>query len=448
MSRVVFTYQPTEKQMIFHKTKAMHKLYGGAAGWWKTDWLIAELMMMCMKYSGIKALLLRRTYGEVQETINERLPKMFKTEDGTTPYRISKNIVHFNGSQIVLWYWQDDRRNDRYFSTEYDIIAVDELTRTIYKKTDLQKLLIRNRTSKEHLFAAGFKPYFMAGTNPGGLWHTYVKELFIDRKPRSWFTRNDFAFVPATLDDNEHLTKNDPNYVKRLDGMSDENLRRAMRHWDWNIFEWQFFSEFFEFKHVVPMYRPSGNTKRCILCLDYWYRSPSAVYMIRTDNDGQIWVTHELYVKWLLYEWLWEAIKQKYSSFDIEYVVSDPAIFANNWSESSWAEVLARVTWYRIIRWDNNRQAGWTLMKTLYAKDMLFIQRTCTNYILETIGAVYDDKKDNDLNTHWDDHGLDGVRYWIMDVAGYLQNKFDKSIANANESLTKDDDDNLLSVQF
>jgi hypothetical protein len=42
------------------------------------------------------------------------------------------------------------------------VIAVDEITRTIYKKKDLQKLLARNRTSNMELVVKkGFSPYFM-----------------------------------------------------------------------------------------------------------------------------------------------------------------------------------------------------------------------------------------------------------------------------------------------
>lgn len=450
MGKVVFTYEPTEKQLLFHKTKSLHKLFGGAAWWGKTDALLAECLINCMRYPWVKWLFVRRTYGEIEETIAERLPKMLQNEDGwpSDAYVVRKNILHFNGWQIVLWYWQDDRKNDKYFSTEYDFIAVDELTRTIYKEADLQKLLSRNRTSKAHLHAMGFVPYFMAWTNPWWLGHQYVKKTWIDWTPRTWYAKKDFAFIPSRLEDNPYLLKYDPNYERRLNSIQDENLRKALRFGEWNIFEWQFFPEYMETQHCVPMIKAQKVVKT-ILCLDYGYRKPSAVYLIRRDSEWMFWITHELYVEQHTYEMLGDAIKEKYKDFNPEFIMADPAIFAKNGNENSGAETIAKRTGLRVFPADNNRQMWWNLLKTLLNSDRIWIQSNCTNLKREFWNAVYDKKKDNDLDTNGSDHALDAVRYWLMEIAGDTTDNYTKDVEDMNKNLEKTNtSDNLLLTQF
>lgn len=449
MWKVLFRYIPTVKQTLFHKTKALHKLFWGAAGGGKTDALLAESLMLCMKYPWIKGLFVRRTYWEIEETINERLPKMLQDEEGKPAgYHIRKNVLYFNGGQIVLWYWQDDRRNDRYFGTEYDFIAVDELTRTIYKKSDLQKLLARNRTSKAHLHAMWFVPYFMAGTNPGGLGHNYVKEVFIDGKPWTKFKKSDFVFVPSRLEDNPHLLKADPNYERRLESISDENLRKALRYGEWNVFEGQFFPEYMETMHCVPFFQTTYKITKTVLCLDYGYRKPSAVYLLRRDSEGIIWITHELYVTEHTYGALGEAIKSKYENFNPEYIIADPAIFAKNGWDNSGAEIIQAKSWLRVFPANNSRQMGWNLVKTLLINDRIKIQNNCNNLKTEFWAAVYDSKSDNDLDSNQPDHALDSVRYGCMDIAGDVIDTASNDIKDMNEKLEKDESENLSSMNF
>jgi phage terminase large subunit len=95
-----------------------------------------------------------------------------------------------------------------------------------------------------------------------------VKDLFIDRNPWTGFSKKDFVFVPSSIDDNRHLLDNDPNYVRRLESISDSNLRKALRFGDWNVFDGQFFPEYTETIHCVPMMN-AKKIDRTILCLDY-----------------------------------------------------------------------------------------------------------------------------------------------------------------------------------
>jgi hypothetical protein len=44
-------------------------------------------------------------------------------------------------------------------------------------------------------------------------------------------------FIPAQLEDNPSMTRDDPGYENRLLGLGSEALVKAMRYGDWDIIE-------------------------------------------------------------------------------------------------------------------------------------------------------------------------------------------------------------------
>ena len=91
-------------------------------------------------------------------------------------------------------------------------------------------------------------PFVLAGGNPGGIGHHWVKQSFTDdcepmtirRMPKKegGMLRQ---YIPAKLSDNPSI---DDDYADKLEGLGNEFLVRAMLNGDWDIVAGAYFTEF------------------------------------------------------------------------------------------------------------------------------------------------------------------------------------------------------------
>lgn len=123
--------------------------------------------------------------------------------------------------------------------------------------------------------------------NPGGVGHQWVKRLFIDRKFYPGEDPNDYAFVPAFVQDNDALMEADPSYVSRLENLP-EHLKRMYLYGDWNVFAGLAFSELQQRIHVIKPVPLPAYTKY-FAGFDYGYEHPYA-FVLFALFDEQIHV--------------------------------------------------------------------------------------------------------------------------------------------------------------
>ena len=89
----------SERQRQFFAAKTRYTAYGGARGGGKSWSLRRKTVAMCIRYPGIKVLLLRRTYPEVKENLIDR---MLDEYGQILTYVGSRHEVLFrNGSRIL-----------------------------------------------------------------------------------------------------------------------------------------------------------------------------------------------------------------------------------------------------------------------------------------------------------------------------------------------------------
>ena len=132
---------PNERQKRFFASRAKYTAYGGARGGGKSWALRRKLVGLCLRYAGIRCLLVRRTYAELKQ--NHVLPLLAEYE-GLLSYRESEKRLSFpNGSGIVLGYCSADRDVLRYQGQEYDIIAIDEATQLTEYQFSVFKACLR-----------------------------------------------------------------------------------------------------------------------------------------------------------------------------------------------------------------------------------------------------------------------------------------------------------------
>ena len=126
---------PNEKQKEFFASTCRYTAYGGARGGGKSWALRRKLVLMALKYRGIRILLVRRSFPEIKE--NHLFPLLSELR-GIAEYKeSSKTFIFPTGSVIILGYCDAERDVLRYQGQEYDIIALDEATQL----TELQKKL-------------------------------------------------------------------------------------------------------------------------------------------------------------------------------------------------------------------------------------------------------------------------------------------------------------------
>jgi hypothetical protein len=143
----------------------------------------------------------------------------------------------FGGGVIALRNLDDP---SKYASSEFAIAAVDELTKNEKKVFDQLRSIVR-WTGVEDTGLWG-------ASNPGGIGHEWVKKLWITKELTREDPRpEDLIFIKSLPTDNPHLANSYIEELKRLP----EKLRKAYLEGNWDVFEGQFFSEFFKEKHVV-----------------------------------------------------------------------------------------------------------------------------------------------------------------------------------------------------
>ena len=122
--------------------------------------------------------------------------------------------------------------------------------------------------------------------------HAWVKRLFIDRRYKKAEHPEDYVFIAANVYDNHALMEHDPDYVRMLENLPEEQ-RRAWLLGQWDIFEGQYFAEFDRNVHVCRPHGIPAHWRRYVT-LDYGMDMLAALW-VAVDEQGRAVVYRELY---------------------------------------------------------------------------------------------------------------------------------------------------------
>lgn len=430
------------RQEVFHQNNAYECLYGGTKGPGKTQGILLESLRQ-INNPNYRAIIFRRTFPRLGEIID----RSFKYFPGAGLKFSDKDIqvklpawTAPSGAKIAFGHIQHEQDKYNYQGKEFHVQLFDEVQE--FTETQYLYLMAQNRSSDKSI-----ECYIRATANPGGVGHGWVKRRFIDplfdksdpyRVVIKFFRRvnNDDveverndprgrsrSFVYATLNDNPSL---DQSYISTLNQLP-ELEQRAFLHGDWDVFKGQFFPAWRNQLHVVE--KPIREYQKKFISLDYGFSAPSAVYWWQTDELGRLWAYRELYKEGLTYDALAREIMDKTPRDErIDYVVADPAIFGDrshhNRAESgeSGAETMQRVFgggFSTVIRADNERILGWGKMRHRLSDiqdgiPALTFSARCPAAIRTIPSCVFDELKQEDLDTEGEDHAADSVRYAVM----------------------------------
>jgi hypothetical protein len=183
-------YVPTPKQVEFDRCPAKYVLYGGAAGPGKSHAARWALYRRALKTPGFEALLLRKTFPELEKTHLRRMASEVPMLGGE--FIESKRLARFRHkdgrvSLIECGHMDDDNAVSKYLSSEYDVIVPDE--GSTFDPQALLELSTRARSSKPEVIADGGAKFWVV-SNPGGPASSMLLDFFIDQSP-------DFDAYPA-----------------------------------------------------------------------------------------------------------------------------------------------------------------------------------------------------------------------------------------------------------
>lgn len=420
--------EPNEKQKIFLADEHRHVGYGGARGGGKSWAVRVKSILLCLKWAGIKILIVRKTYKEL--TNNHIVPLQNMLPSGVAKYnKTEKVFTFFNGSTIWFGYCNNDSDLDQYQGAEYDIIFFDEATQL--KEEWLKKINLAVRQPN------GLPKRTYYTCNPGGVSHNYIKRLFIERKYEDAEIPENYNFTQALVTDNKVLMEIQPEYKAELEALPPK-LRKAWLEGDWDIFEGMFFEEFADrpdhyedrqWTHVIkPFPIPSDWT--IYRGLDWGYNKPSAVGWFAVSPDNVVYHFLELYtcsktanegLKWTPPQLFAEIhrIETEHPWLKGRKIlgIADPAIWDAETGESI-ADTAAKHQVF-FSKGDHQRIPGWLQCHYRLHFDengypMFYVFNTCKHFIRTIPLLLYDEHKVEDVDTDGEDHIADMWRYVLM----------------------------------
>lgn len=453
---------PSERQQLFLSDRHKFVAYGGARGGGKSWAVRIKAVLLCMKYPGIKVMIIRKTYPELQENHIVPLCELLNTgaEDKSerlAEYNDNKKHIIFpkvkghgnKRSRILFRYCDKDKDALRFQGLEVDVLFVDEATHQSEERMDKLRACVRGVND--------FPKRIYYTCNPGGEGHGWVKRLFIDRQYKKGEIPENYTFIKALVTDNKALMENDPDYVNNLMSLPPK-LREAWLEGNWDIFEGQFFEDFriepdlmqahehgcdFDkatlkaqgrWCHVIAPFdlsRPEFAGWRIYRSYDFGYGKPFSCAWWAVNYDGVIYRIMELYgcrkdmpnegLRWSPDQQFEQIakIEREHPWFKGKKIdgVADPSI----WDSSRGISIADTAMKYGVYfsKGDNNRIPGW--MQCHYRLQFdhngyarMYVFENCEAFIRTIPTLIYDEHKPEDLNTEHEDHVADEWRYMCM----------------------------------
>lgn len=427
-------FLPRQLEATRAADKHQYTLYGGSAGPGKSYWLrwypIRQMMRWGQQYglTGIHGALFSQDFPTLKDRQMSKMEVEFPLWLGEIKNDKAQGLgfhlrKQYGGHVLALRNLDDP---SKYLSTEFAIIAVEELTEN--DEDTFNKLRSRMR------WTGIPDPKFIAATNPGGKGHAFVKKLWLDRDFPDELKRDakEFVYVKALPTDNPYLAA---SYLRTLDTLP-EKLRKAYRDGNWDVFEGQYFAEWDKQQHTYnhamkfpnglpvawPKFRSIDISGREGITSCHWYT---------LDSDGRVWVYKEYY--WgpnvpgcnggrdydqhadAIAAMSWDADG---NTEDYRYTVIDSSAFTKGGYSETAAQVFERHGVTGLIPSAKERIVGWNAVHTylrwnLSTRPKLLVSDTCVNMIRTIPLLQHDDKHPDDVDSDGEDHAADELRYFL-----------------------------------
>lgn len=420
--------EPNEKQKLFLSAKQKYIAYGGARGGGKSWSVRTKATLLACRYPGIRLLIMRRTYPELQanhiEIMKADLTPAFGRYNQT-----EKQLTFRSGSIIKFMYCKNDADLNNIQGHEYDVIFIDEATNMTEKQLRAITACCRGVND--------FPKHVYFTMNPGGPGHGFIKRLFIDRRFNDRENPDEYTFIQALVDDNTALMEAQPDYVAQLEALPGK-LREAWRFGRWDVFEGQVFAEFVDDPehyrdrvqtHVIEPFKIPDSWK-IYRGFDWGYAKPFSVGWYAVDHDNVMYRFREMYgctgeadrgVEWTVQRVANEIRRIEETDAQLKgrqiTGIADPAIWQEDGGESI-AETMQRQRVY-FHKADHKRLPGkmqchYRLAFNDEGIPRFYVFNTCKHFIRTIPALIYSETDVEDVDTKMEDHIYDEWRYVCM----------------------------------
>lgn len=411
------------KQEIAHKSMFDYTftLYGGARGPGKSYWLrwaLVSYQLYLHQKLGLRDVtvgLFCETYPELRDRQISKISKEFPPFMGSLKETQEMGLgFHFNeshgGGFIAL---RNLDKPDKYQSAEFAAIAVDELTKTTKETFDVLR-------GSKRWPGVPHSP-FLGATNPGGIGHLWVKDMFIDgdfsRYPELADRAGEFNFIRALPHDNPYLTQ---AYWDELNSLPPQ-LYKAWVEGNWDAFAGMALPAWNRNVHMIePRTFPDWWVRW--RAIDWGYAAPfCCLWFTKNPDNGRTFVYRELYESGMTDKQQALTIREMTPPGEnIMITYADPSMWASKNIEDEVSSSAQTYAHYGVplTKADNDRLSGKRkvdryLMELPDGKPRLQITRNCVN-LIRTLGALpYDDTHPEDVDTDAEDHAYDTLRYGL-----------------------------------
>lgn len=372
---------PTPKQTLALQVPyaVFELLYGGALAGGKSEYLLA-VPIVCQTLDRRKQLyehplfqgiIFRRTFPQLEKSLIPRAKYWYKSILGAE-YNENKKLFTFpSGARLFLSVMEREDDVLKFDTDEYNYIGIDQAEQ--FSEFQLRMISSRVRSSTPEL-----PRIIRYSANPGGVSHRYLRDRFVKPDPKGNTiiydkeTNSKRIFIPARLEDNQHIDVVDPEYKNRLN-LLPEAERKAKKEGDWFSFVGQVFTEFRKVHipgepsnavHVVNSF-PIPEWWPRILAIDWGYRAKTFALWGALSPDSRLFIYREYSAhKTNISTWASEIAKR--CQYEVlRRIKLDPSAWQKRGDDLTIEEQFRKWSGMRPTKADNDRIGGKQLIHDL-----------------------------------------------------------------------------------